>query len=74
MSAAVTRQGDGWAIACEPCAWTPAPIPVDSPNSRPRADESAAVHNSDVHLSVKRPEWAEVARWADTQRSAGASS
>jgi hypothetical protein len=69
MSAVVNPSGTEWRVSCEPCGWEPA----DGYPDRERAEWSAGVHNSDVHLTVPRPEWGDVARWADAER-AGVSS
>lgn len=37
------------------------------------AERAAALHNSDLHLGAARPEWAEVARWAERHRAGAAS-
>lgn len=71
MTAMIHPTADGqWIVICEPCGLFP---PDSSGKSDQDASErSAAIHNSDIHRDRPYPEWAEVARWCDEQRMAGA--
>jgi hypothetical protein len=55
-------EGGQWVASCPPCGWLP---DERMATDRDRAERQAAIHNSEAHTSSERPEWAEIARWAD---------
>ncbi|MGJ1577319.1 hypothetical protein ACR8AH_14245 [Clavibacter sepedonicus] len=65
---AVVDYDDGlWTPRCQPCAWT-----GTAEGRMDTTERAARIHNSEQHLQVPRPEWAEVARWAAEQAQVGA--
>ena len=63
MSATTEPTGDGrWLACCSPCGWLPDPRMA---TDQATAERQAAIHNSEAHAASERPDWADVARWAD---------
>lgn len=68
MSASTQHLEDGrWLASCEECDWLP---DERLATDRDSAERSAAIHDSEFHSETERPEWADVVRWAESNRTA----
>lgn len=58
--------GSQWIARCTTCHWDRT---REDATSYEAAERDAAVHNSDVHYSARRPQWGEVAAWIAAERT-----
>ena len=67
MAARTHQTADGhWLVSCIECDLLQRD---DEAADYGTAERKAAAHNSEIHTRFERPEWAEVARWADEHRA-----
>jgi len=58
--------GTLWVARCTTCSWNPT---AEDATTYEAAVHAAAVHNSDIHTQGRRPQWSDVAAWAEAERT-----
>lgn len=62
----VVPLGALWVARCTTCSWNPT---AEDATAYEAAERAASVHNSDIHTQGGRPQWSDVAAWADAERA-----